>query len=293
MSKTTQPSILGLIESLEQQRNEPPNKLNWKDFEDHVQYVYQTLLNLGGHNIVVAKDACLMGREGAEYQIDVYYEFEVAGIRHRVAIECKNKKRRLERNDMLAFKAKVGEFSDVIGVIVSASGFQSGAKDFAERNRITALSIEEIPSIGQLLGMRLRHNTIPTELSVGTPFWTFFDLTTGAPFGLGHQEGVHAILFWSKNQAAKYQARNGLAVNWQIRGLEARHLFSYILVVDAMNGSFVTAPPPNHELADDGNMFSVMPRQILIDEYCELYKEQLQVRRVMPGAIKRGKPVTQ
>lgn len=280
--------MLGLIEILEQQRNETTSALNWNDFEDHVQYVYQTLLSLGGHNVVVAKNACLMGREGAEYQIDVYYEFEVAGIRHRVAIECKNTKRRTERNDVLAFKAKVDEFSDVIGVIVSAGGFQSGAKEFAERNKISALSIEEIPSIGQLLGMRLRNNTIPTELSVGSPFWTLFDLETGAPYGLSHENGIHALLFWSKNQAAKYRACHRISENWQVRGLEARHLFTYILVVEAMNGAFVTAPPPNHVLADDGNMFSHMPREILIDEYCEKYKDQLRVRRVSPGATKGG-----
>lgn len=288
MSKTIKRSLLGLIETLEQQGAEPSNSLDWKDFEDHVQYVYQTLLSLGGYNIVVAKNACLMGREGAEYQIDVYYEFEVAGIRHRVAIECKNTKRRLERNDVLAFKAKIGEFSDVIGVIVSASGFQSGAKVFAERNRISALSIEEIPSIGKLLGMRLRHNAIPTELSIGTPFWTFFDLETGAPFGLEHGKYIYALLFWSKNQATRYHAHNRIGAKWQIRGLEVRHLFTYIIVVDAMNGSFATAPLPNHRLSEDTNMFSDMPRQILIDEYCEEYKEQLQIRRVMPGAVKEG-----
>ncbi len=173
MSKTVKRSIIGLIETLEKHSNYYSNELSWKDFEDHVQYVYQTLLGLSGHTIVVAKDACLVGKDGAEYQIDVYYEFEVARIRHRVAIECKNTRRRVERNDVLAFKAKIDEFSDVLGVIVSASGFQSGAKEFAERNRISALSIEEIPSIEQLLGMRLRHNAIPTELSLGTPFWTF------------------------------------------------------------------------------------------------------------------------
>lgn len=289
MYKTTPRSMLGLIETLEQQREKPSSTLNWKDFEDHVQYVYQTLLSLGGHNVVVAKNACLMGRDGAEYQIDVYYEFEVAGIRHRVAIECKSTKRRIERNDVLAFKAKIDEFSDVIGVIVSAGGFQSGAKDFAERNQISALGIEEIPSIGQLLGMRLRHNTIPTELSVGTPFWTLFDLETGAPYGVTHEKGTHALLFWSKNQATKYLARNRVSANWQVRGLETRHLFSYILVTDAMNGGFATAPPPNHALADDSNMFSDMPRQVLIDEYCEQFKEQLRDRLVMPGLISEGK----
>lgn len=118
----------------------------------------------------------------------------------------------------------------------------------------------------------------------------FFDLETGAPFCSKHETGIHALLFWSRGQVVKYHARNRLTDNWQVRGLEARHLFSYILVVDAMNGSFATAPPPNHLLADNCNMFSTMPRQILIDEYCDQYKEQLRVRRVMPGAMDERKP---
>jgi len=286
MTKTTQRSVLGLIETLEQQSTNSSGPYNWREFEDHVQYVYQTLLRLDGHTVVVAKDACLVGSDGAEYQVDVYYEFEVAGIRHRVAIECKNKQRRVERNDVLAFKAKLDEFSDVLGIIVSSNGFQSGAKEFADNHRITALSIEEIPSIGQLLGKQLRHNTIPTERSVGTPFWTLFDLETGAPFGSRQEHDVYALLFWSKAQAAKYHARNHLEAKWQVRGLETRHLFSYILIVDSMDGRFATAPPPNHELSDDSNMFCNMPRQILIDEYCEQYKDKLRVRQVMPGATK-------
>lgn len=286
MSKTVKRSLLGLIETLEQRRAESSSPNNWKEFEDHVQYVYQTLLRLDGHTVVVAKDACLVGRNGAEYQIDVYYEFEIAGIRHRVAIECKNTQRRVERNDVLAFKAKIDDCLDVRGVIVSANGFQSGAKEFADDNRITTLSMEEIPSIGQLLGMRLRHNTIPTELSVGTPFWTLFDVETGAPLASGQEHGAYALLFWSRSQAVKYRARNRLEAKWQVRGLEERHLFSYILVVDSMDGKFATAPPPNHELADDSSMFSDMPRQILINEYCEQYKDQLRVRQVMPSLTK-------
>lgn len=285
MSKTAKPSILALIETLEQAGAESSSFYSWREFEDHIQYVYQTLLRLDGHAVVVAKDACLVGRDGAEYQIDVYYEFEVAGIRHRVAIECKNTQRRVERNDVLAFKAKIDEFSDVIGVIVSANGFQSGAKEFADSHRITALSIEEIPSIGQLLAKRLRYNVIPTERSIGAPFWTFFDLETGAPFGSGQEHCVYALLFWSKNQAEKYHAHNGLEAKWQVRGLEEVHLYSYILVVDSMDGRFVTAPPPNHDLADSHNVFSDMPRKILINEYCEKYKDQLRVRQVMPGVV--------
>jgi hypothetical protein len=82
------------------------------------------------------------------------------------------------------------------------------------------LGIEEIPSIGQILGKQLRHNTIPTERSVGAPFWTLFDLETGAPFGSGQEDGDYALLFWSRNQAEKYHAGNRLEAKWQVRGLK-------------------------------------------------------------------------
>lgn len=127
MDKTVKRSMLGLIEALEAQPHRPGPK-TWQEFEDHVQHVYQTLLRLEGQTIMVAKDVCLVGSKGDEYQIDVYYEFEVAGLRHRVAIECKNRSRPIERDDVIAFNGKIRDCLDVRGVIVTANGFQSGAR---------------------------------------------------------------------------------------------------------------------------------------------------------------------
>jgi hypothetical protein len=53
--------MLGLIETLEQGHAESPARYNWREFEDHIQYVYQSLLRLDGRTVVVAKDACLVG----------------------------------------------------------------------------------------------------------------------------------------------------------------------------------------------------------------------------------------
>jgi hypothetical protein len=62
-----------------------------KEYEKFTQEIYQSLINADvlkptsvQHNIK------LKGRSGQEYQIDVYREYEFAGTKYKVAIECKN-----------------------------------------------------------------------------------------------------------------------------------------------------------------------------------------------------------
>ena len=60
------------------------------EYEKFAQEVYQELVNADvvkstevRHNIKV------LGKSGQEHQIDVYWEYEIAGVLHKVAIECK------------------------------------------------------------------------------------------------------------------------------------------------------------------------------------------------------------
>jgi hypothetical protein len=286
MTQTVQRSMLGVIESLESQRDDQA-KRTWQELEDHVQQVYQRLLALEGHTILVAKDVCLVGHQGSEYQIDVYYEFELAGVRHRVAIECKNTQRPVERERLMAFKMKIDDCVDIRGIVIAANGYQSGAIKFAKDNKMTILEVADLPSIGKLLGMQLRHNILPTEDCVGAPFWTIYDLETAAPLGTGQEHGLFGVLFWSKAQAAKYKARERLEAKWQVRGMQAVHLFTYIKTVDSLDGRFAVAPHPHLDLAEHGRLFSEVSREFLIKEFCEQYKDSLKVREVMPSAVGR------
>lgn len=61
-------------------------------YELFTQQVYQILLNAEwpGKNICVHHDVKLTGTSGLKHQIDVYWEYELAGIKNRVAIECKD-----------------------------------------------------------------------------------------------------------------------------------------------------------------------------------------------------------
>lgn len=58
-------------------------------FESYIQFIYQTLLGAQGKNISVSRGATVYDNRGNRYNIDVFYEFDVAGVHHRVAIECK------------------------------------------------------------------------------------------------------------------------------------------------------------------------------------------------------------
>jgi hypothetical protein len=79
----------------------------WEMFESYVEFVYQSLLDLGNDNVVVARDVRLTGRTGIPHQIDVYYQFEKAGFVHRVAIECRNKSRAIDKDQVMAFYAVI------------------------------------------------------------------------------------------------------------------------------------------------------------------------------------------
>lgn len=178
----------------------------------------------------------MRGSRGSIYQLDVYYEFEVASVRHRVAIECKNTSRPVERDDVLSFAMKVQDCHGLVGIIVSANGFQKGASDAAAQFGIRILGSKELPSIGRLLALRLDDTVMPREESKGEPFWTFYDVETKEPYSFTQNEEIFGVLFLSRAHAEQYRLRCHLPSRWVVRGLEMRHLGAYILTCDAVRG---------------------------------------------------------
>lgn len=236
--------------------------------EEHVRDVYQTLLDLELDNTVVGRDVSLRDSRGNVYQIDVYYEFEMAGIRHRVAIECKNTRRPVQRDDVLAFALKVQDCQGVVGVIVSANGYQTGASDAASQHGIKILTLDELPSIGALIAMRLDDNVMPRPESKGEPFWTFYSVETKEPYSFAQNDEVFGVLFLSRAHAEEYQKKCRLDSRWVVRGLEMRHLGAYILTCDAVRGRvLIVRPESARGLHLKGFELLEIDRNKLIDEF--------------------------
>ncbi|WP_434654603.1 restriction endonuclease [Pseudomonas sp. R3-56] len=265
---TKPPSFGALIEILKSAPKKPDPK-HWKDLEEHVQKVYQSLLQLQDERAVVARNALIQGRDGAAYQIDVYYEFERADIRHRVAIECKNTKRPVERKDVLAFKATMDDCLGMQGVMVAVNGFQQGAQDFAVKNGIRAITLDELPTLSNLLGRRLESVMMPSEEAVGSPFWSIYHEETFAPYSQTLAQRRCAVLFYSRSQAKEFMARHRVPDDWCVRGLTIKNLATLILTVDSLRGKYNLAFP-SHLQPDPqrGIAFSEIARDELIRCYC-------------------------
>lgn len=112
-------------------------------YELLTQQVYQVLLETEwpGKNICVHHDVKLTGVSGQKHQIDVYWEYELAGIKHKVAIECKEYSRPVPIGKVRDFYGLLDDLKDVKGIMVAAKGFQEGAKEFA---RMYGINLKEL-----------------------------------------------------------------------------------------------------------------------------------------------------
>ena len=114
------------------------------EYERFTQEVYQLLLNSHHPNIANVKhNIKLEGRSGCKHQIDVYWEYERDGVKHRVAVECKNYSKHVPKEKVCAFKGVLSDLEGVEGIMVSKKGFQSGAKQYAKEYGISLKELRE------------------------------------------------------------------------------------------------------------------------------------------------------
>ena len=103
------------------------------EYERFTQEIYQQLVDSDVVKATtVQHNVKLTGRSGQKHQIDVYWEYEIAGNKHKVAIECKNYNQSVPLSVVRGFKGVLDDLNGVNGIIVTKKGFQSGAKQYAK-----------------------------------------------------------------------------------------------------------------------------------------------------------------
>ena len=122
------------------------------NFERFTQYVYQKLVN---NDVLkptkVMHNVKLKGKSGCEHQIDVYWEYEIAGNLHRVAIECKNYDSLVPVGKVRDFQGVLSDLNNVNGIMVSKKGFQEGAKKYAAEYGISLKELRR-PGWNDIIG---------------------------------------------------------------------------------------------------------------------------------------------
>ena len=103
-------------------------------YEKFAQEIYQTLLDSEDIKPTeVQHNVDLVGRSGCKHQIDVYWEYEIAGVIHRVAIECKNyNTSNISIGRIRDFFGALTDIGNINGIFVCKKGYQSGAIKFAD-----------------------------------------------------------------------------------------------------------------------------------------------------------------
>jgi len=115
------------------------------EYELLARDLHQSLLNTSlVRSISVAHNAKILGKSGAVHQIDVYWEFELAGVKYRTCVECKHHNRKISKSAVAAFVAILNDIGNATGVFVTTLGYQPGARAMAEVGNIRLLVVNHV-----------------------------------------------------------------------------------------------------------------------------------------------------
>ena len=122
------------------------------EYERFTQEIYQQLVNLDVvRTTTVQHNVKLEGRSGQKHQIDVYWEYEIAGNKHRVAIECKNYNKQVPIAKVRDFKGVLDDLNGVNGIMVTKVGYQEGAKHHYDERQVILDLQEGVPPAQRVL----------------------------------------------------------------------------------------------------------------------------------------------
>ena len=118
-----------------------------KSFEQLVTEIYQAFCDGDTQSgdfkkVDVQHNVTLNGKLGNTHQVDVYWEFELAGTTYRTIVEVKDWSQPVKQEHLMAFKSKMDDIPGCSkGIFVTRGGFQKGARIYAAGHGITLIQI--------------------------------------------------------------------------------------------------------------------------------------------------------
>ncbi|MDA0344957.1 MAG: restriction endonuclease [Proteobacteria bacterium] len=119
-----------------------------KGYEEFVETVYKAILEAEKRqgkigSVCIERNKIITSKSGTPAEIDIYWENEVAGIKHSVAIECKNYNKNIDIPRVRDFARKIEHISGLKGLMVTKKGFSENAIKEASADNIDLLVIRE------------------------------------------------------------------------------------------------------------------------------------------------------
>ena len=232
-----------------------------KNLEDYAQYVYSRLLELSDYeNVLVSTKVTIKGQSGATNEFDVYYQFNHLNVECRVAIECKDWKTKVSIKEIRDFSTKLQDvgLGNIIGVMISKHGFQEGTKTFAASHGIRLMTVEEFPTIPDIVAGTLKKGFLPDEKVLGEPFWTLMEVrdnkVTGTYYSVGTKEQPVIPLFYSKKIVEALLRILPDSSDFAVRGISRYQLRGLINLSKTTDLQFAICTLPYFSLIFEGEI---------------------------------------
>jgi hypothetical protein len=118
-----------------------------KEYEQFVASLQQAILNseivTTQQNIKIELNKKIKDNCGNEREFDLYWEYDLGGLTYKTVIECKDYNSNISVEKIDALIGKVRDIPDLKAVFATKKGYQIGAKNKAEQNKIDLLVIRE------------------------------------------------------------------------------------------------------------------------------------------------------
>lgn len=126
------------------------------------------------------------------HQIDVYWEFKVGAVVYHTCVQAKDWGQPVQQAHVMTFKSVLDDLPfRATGIMVSRSGYQSGAKEFAEGNGIGLYELRQM-QVDDWVG---RIRSIQIKLEAMAPYARDFK--------------PHADEAWFKNESSRLGLKEG------------------------------------------------------------------------------------
>ena len=116
-----------------------------KEYEHFVASLQQAILNSENittqQNIKIELNKKIKDNCGNEREFDLYWEYELGGLTYKTVIECKDYNSNISVEKIDALIGKVRDIPDLRAVFATKKGYQIGARNKAEQNKIDLLII--------------------------------------------------------------------------------------------------------------------------------------------------------
>ena len=106
--------------------------------------IFQDILDQSDVKTIEVKHNVTLQGKAAKHQIDVYWKFELNGFEYETVVQAKDWNQPVSQGALLQFKGVLDDLrGSPVGVFVTRTGYQSGARDYANVHGIKLFELRE------------------------------------------------------------------------------------------------------------------------------------------------------